>query len=59
MVGKVKVAKVDTDKYPNLGSKYEVEGLPTCILFKGGKPVHKMVGLLRADQIKQEIAKFL
>ncbi|GMH76225.1 hypothetical protein TrLO_g4034 [Triparma laevis f. longispina] len=59
MVGKVKVAKVDTDKYPNLGAKYEVDGLPTCILFKGGKPVHKMIGLLPADQIKQEIAPFL
>ena len=59
MSGQVKVAKVDTDKYPNLGDKYDVEGLPTCILFKGGKPVHRMIGLLKADQIKAEIAPFL
>ena len=59
LTGKVKVAKVDTDKYPNLGEKYEIEGLPTCILFKGGKPVHKIVGMLPADQIKESIAPYI
>lgn len=31
--GQAKIAKVDTDKSPNLGSKYQVEALPTLILF--------------------------
>jgi len=43
---KVAVAKVDTDKYPLLGSKYNIEGLPTCVLFKNGKEVIFVIRLL-------------
>ena len=35
----VAVAKVDTDKYPSLGSRFEVEGLPTSVIFKSGVEV--------------------
>lgn len=40
----VAVAKVDTDKYPSLGSRFAVEGLPTCIIFKDGKEVCLLSG---------------
>mmetsp|Transcript_35837 Transcript_35837/g.70503 ORF Transcript_35837/g.70503 Transcript_35837/m.70503 type:complete len:160 (+) Transcript_35837:49-528(+) len=53
----LKVAKVDTDKYPALSDKYEVEGLPTMVLFKGGKPVHRMMGLFPASQIISQCQK--
>ncbi len=59
MVGQVKVAKVDTDKYPQLGSKYDIEGLPTCVLFKNGQPVHRIVGMIPSAKIKEEIEPFL
>ena len=55
----MKVAKVDTDKYPDLAMKLEIDGLPTCVLFKGGEPVLRLVGMMPADKIKEEIAKFL
>jgi thioredoxin len=32
-----KVAKVDTDKSPRLGSRYQVEALPTLVLFFKGE----------------------
>ncbi|MEI6381485.1 MAG: thioredoxin [Cyanobacteriota bacterium ELA615] len=48
---KVKVVKIDTDKYPNLGSQYEIQALPTLILFVGGMAVEKIEGLRSATEI--------
>ncbi len=48
---KVKVVKIDTDKYPNLGSQYEIQALPTLVLFVGGMPVEKIEGVRSAPEI--------
>ena len=34
LVGKLRIAKVDTEKYPQIGTRFAVEGLPTVVLFK-------------------------
>ena len=56
---KVAVAKVDTDKYPSLGSKYEVEGLPTIVFFKDGVEVHREMGVLNEKQLLEKIEPHL
>src|SRR3954451_745128 len=43
--GKVKVGKVDTDANREIALKYRIESIPTVILFKGGQPAQKFVGL--------------
>jgi thioredoxin len=48
---KVKVVKIDTDKYPNLGSQYEIQALPTLVLFVGGMAVEKIEGVRSAPEI--------
>lgn len=50
-----KIAKVDTDKSPHLGGKYQVEALPTLILFHKGQVVERFVGYRTADQLEQEV----
>lgn len=35
--GRLNVVKVDIDAYPELGAKYGVRGLPTLMVFEGGK----------------------
>ena len=45
------VVKIDTDKYPNLASKYQVEALPTLVLFKNGQPAEKIEGVHQAQQL--------
>ncbi len=42
--GKAKVGKVDVDQNPGLASQFNVQSIPTVIVFKDGKPVQTMIG---------------
>jgi thioredoxin len=55
LTGKMKVVKIDTEKYPNLATTYEISALPTLVLFKGGKPVHRIEGAMSAPQLVQHL----
>ena len=43
-VGRVKVAKVDIDEHPSLAERYDVQSIPTLLLFKDGKITARDVG---------------
>lgn len=53
--GKITVAKVNIDKNPGTPQKYGVRGIPTLILFKGGKAVSTKVGSLPKSKIVEWI----
>ena len=59
MKAKLQVVKVDTDKYPHLASKYKIEALPTLVLFKQGKPVDRIEGVLPIEKIMARLNPFL
>ena len=51
--GKLTVAKVNIDDNPVTPNKYAVQGIPTLILFKDGKPVSTKVGAAPKSVLKQ------
>ena len=55
----MKLVKINTEKYPNIASKYKVEALPTIMLFKNGQPVDRIEGLPEANQLLQRLNYFL
>lgn len=55
-VGKIKFAKVDTDANPNTPGRYGIQGIPTFIIFKGGREVARVVGADRA-RLKKELER--
>ena len=57
--GKIKVGKVNVDDNPATPGKYGVRGIPTLILFKGGKVVDQVVGAVPRSQLDALIAKAL
>ena len=57
--GKVKVAKLNVDENPATPGKYGVRGIPTLILFKGGKVVDQVVGAVPKNQLESLIKKAL
>jgi thioredoxin 1 len=42
--GKLTIAKMDIDKYPDNASKYGVRSIPTLILFQNGEQADMTVG---------------
>jgi len=42
--GKVKIFKLNVDENPNTPTRYNVRGIPTCILFKDGQMVDMLTG---------------
>ena len=53
---RLQVVKIDTDKYPNLASKYQIEALPTLVLFKDGQPAERIEGVHQAPQLIQHLS---
>ncbi len=55
------IIKVDVDKSPEAANQYQVQGVPTLILFKNGKPLWRQSGVVPKagliNIIKQHINK--
>src|ERR1700757_4803685 len=49
--GKLTVAKLDIDAHPGTTSQFGIRGIPTLILFKGGKAHAQKVGALSKSQL--------
>lgn len=49
---------VDVDEVPAAWEVYELEGIPTIIIFKNGKPIEKLEGLHSKDQIAAAVAQY-
>ncbi len=55
--GRVKVGKVDTDANRDLALKYQIQAIPTVILFKGGEVVKKWQGVQQKAEFVSELEK--
>jgi thioredoxin 2 len=53
MAGKALVLKVDTEKYPALGARFGVRGIPNFIVFSGGRVVSQQAGLVNHLQMEK------
>ena len=53
MAGKAVVIKVDTEKYPQLATRYNVRGIPNFVVLNGGRMVMQQPGVASHDQMEQ------
>lgn len=57
--GKLSIAKLDVDSNGSTAMAYGVLSIPTLIVFKGGKPVEKIVGFLPKERLLAKITPHL
>lgn len=55
--GRVKVVKLNIDHNPGTPRQYAVRGIPTLMLFKGGKVAATQVGAVNRGQLSQFVQK--
>ncbi len=53
--GRTVVAKVDTEALPSLASRYGIRGIPTMVLFSGGREANRVSGAMPAAQIASRL----
>ncbi|MGA9717062.1 MAG: thioredoxin domain-containing protein [Acidobacteriaceae bacterium] len=57
LAGQAVVLKVDTEKFPELASRYNVQGIPNFAVFARGNLQFQQAGLVDANTMKSWIAR--
>ena len=53
--GKLRVVKIDIDKNQQTAQQFNIQGVPTLILFKEGKVLWRQSGAMNAQQISAAV----
>ena len=57
--GKLKVVKLNVDENVNSPGRYNVRGIPTLLIFKGGQVADQIVGAVPKEQIQKVLERHL
>jgi thioredoxin 1 len=57
--GKITFGKMNTDENQDVAAKYEIQAIPTLLIFKGGKLADRKVGALPKKVLEGELTKSL
>lgn len=57
--GKVKFVKINVEQNLETAKQYSVSGIPCLLVFKDGKPVERMAGLMPKSTIISNIEKHI
>lgn len=52
------ILKIDVDKNPQAAQAYEVQGVPTLVIFRNGQVLWRQSGVVNASQLKNVLARF-
>ena len=56
---KLRIVKVDVDENSEYAGRLGIMSIPTLVLFKGGKPVERIVGFTPKEQLVRKLTPHL
>ena len=56
--GKARIIKIDIDKNPQVAAKYQVQSVPTLMIFKKGQLMWRQSGVLPENEITSRLLQF-
>lgn len=54
---RVRIIKIDVDKNPGIAQRYQVQGVPTLILFRHGQVTWRQSGVVPVEGLKDAISR--
>lgn len=57
--GRAKVGKLNVDDNPATAGRYQIRGIPTLLVFKGGAVAEQIVGLTAKEKVQNVLNKHL
>jgi thioredoxin 1 len=57
--GKLQIGKVNIDDHNEIAAEFGIRAIPTMLLFKGGKMVEQIVGMMPKAALKAKLAPLL
>jgi thioredoxin 1 len=57
--GKLKVVKLNVDENVNSAGRFNIRGIPTLLIFKGGQVAEQIVGAVPKEQISKVVDRHL
>jgi thioredoxin 1 len=55
---KAKIIKIDVDKHPQVLTTFQIQGVPTLMLFKNGEIKWRQAGVVSANNLQQVINQY-
>jgi thioredoxin 1 len=55
--GKMKMGKLNVDDYPQIAGQHRIMNIPTLLLFKGGREVDRIVGVVPKEELVRRIER--
>jgi len=55
---KVSIIKIDVDKNPEVSSQFQVQGVPTLIVFQKGEVKWRQSGVVQAKDLKEILGRY-
>ncbi|KAG7365235.1 thioredoxin [Nitzschia inconspicua] len=59
LVNRVRVGKIDSDKYPTMARKLKANGLPTVLVLNGSEELDRIEGAMMKDQILKFVEPYI
>lgn len=56
---KIKVGTVNIGEYPEIAKKYEINSIPHFIIFKEGKIIEQITGVLSQEELEEKISSLI
>ncbi len=56
--GQLRIVKINVDRNPEISNRYQVQSIPTLMLFKSGQMVWKHSGVMPKAQLTEVIKSF-
>lgn len=55
---KVRIVKVDVDKHKELAAQYNIQSVPTLMIFKNGQQLWRQSGVIRANELSTILEQY-